>query len=372
MNKKKKLFSGPNLPSYKLTQVDNITVINGVTYNSIVQMDATHFAVASGGGGSGWIKVFEIDGSYNITEIKELEHYTARNAEYNAIVKLDATHIAVAFAGFNSDGYIKVFSFDGSWNITEESSLEHDTSQGVFNSMFAIDSTHVFLNFSGYTSDGICRIFSFAPTTWAITQESTLTYNNGTPDHQAVSQIDATRAVILFRNDSPDSIVRVISWNPTTYALTNEPNSLNLGAVNISITYMHGLLSLSTTEFFAVATNDNGMEAFTFTIDGSNVITQKSNLLHTTDQDHNCKVAFLDETDKHWHVALIYSDNPADDGRIKIFRIRKSNYAITEIFYIQYENDNGNSPDIEMITDANNNHVFVIDQGNARTFIIDK
>ena len=42
----------------------------------------------------------------------------------------------------DSDGFIKTFSIDGSHNVTQIDSLEHDVNQGRFNSMIMIDSIH--------------------------------------------------------------------------------------------------------------------------------------------------------------------------------------------------------------------------------------
>ena len=45
----------------------------------------------------------------------------------NSLVKIDDTHFILAYTGTDNDGFIKTFSIDGSYNITQISSLEHDT-----------------------------------------------------------------------------------------------------------------------------------------------------------------------------------------------------------------------------------------------------
>ena len=46
---------------------------------------------------------------------------------YNSLVKIDDTHFILAYTGTGNDGFIKTFSIDGSYNITQIKILEHDT-----------------------------------------------------------------------------------------------------------------------------------------------------------------------------------------------------------------------------------------------------
>ncbi len=67
----------------------------------------------------------------------------------------------MAYAGSGSDGYIDIFSFDGSYdNIALASSSEHDIVQGTHNSLVLIDSTHLALAYAGSGSDGYIKTFS--------------------------------------------------------------------------------------------------------------------------------------------------------------------------------------------------------------------
>ncbi|HDZ37143.1 MAG TPA: hypothetical protein ENH62_02465 [Marinobacter sp.] len=150
--------------SYVLTEIDNFEFdISDSTFNSLVKIDATHFALAyQGPTGDGFIKTFSIDGSYsNIAEIAVLEHDTA-DGGHNSLVLIDSTHLALAYAGVGGNGFIKTFSFDGSYeNITEIAVLEHDTVKGFYNGLVLIDSTHLLL---GYQGDGTLSEVAFAKT----------------------------------------------------------------------------------------------------------------------------------------------------------------------------------------------------------------
>jgi len=136
--------------------------------NSLVKIDATHFILAYRGsnGLDGFIKTFSIDGAYNITEIDTLLHDTFNN-DYNSLVQIDPTHFMLAYAGDGGDeGLIRTFEVDGSYNVTETASIEHDTSTGIYNSLVKIDSTHFMLAYTGVDDDGFVKTFEFINSTF--------------------------------------------------------------------------------------------------------------------------------------------------------------------------------------------------------------
>jgi len=149
--------------SYNITQTYSLTHdATRAQYSSLVQLDATHYMLAYGENDTydGWVKTFSIDGSYNIAEIDSLEHETAGAEGFgvNSLVKIDATHSMLAYAGSNEDGYLKIFTLDGSYDITETSSLEHDTTTVNYNSLVKIDATHFILAYMGADNDGFIKM----------------------------------------------------------------------------------------------------------------------------------------------------------------------------------------------------------------------
>ena len=136
-------LSGGYVETYSIDgSYDNITLIDSLkhdttygTWNSLSLIDSTHLALAYKGketGGYGYIKTFSFDGSYDtITQTDVLEHdtdvseYDTTNCRYNSLVTIDATHLILAYRSSDLDGWIKTFSLDGSYDITQESTLEH-------------------------------------------------------------------------------------------------------------------------------------------------------------------------------------------------------------------------------------------------------
>jgi hypothetical protein len=75
---------------------------------------------------------------------------------------IDSTHFILAYRGSaGHDGFIKTFSIDGSYDITQIDSLEHDTVDGFANSLVVIDATHCILAYTGSAGyDGFIKTFS--------------------------------------------------------------------------------------------------------------------------------------------------------------------------------------------------------------------
>ena len=148
--------------SYVITQTSSLEhdIVNGRD-NSLVMIDSTHFILAyKGADNDGFIKTFSIDGSYAITQESSLEHDIVGGYGNNSLVKIDSTHFMLARTEADDDGFIKVFSINGSYEITQESSLEHDTVNGESNSLVKIDSTHFILAYQGSGDDGFIKTFS--------------------------------------------------------------------------------------------------------------------------------------------------------------------------------------------------------------------
>jgi len=213
--------------SYNITEIDSLEhdTLNG-TYNSLIQIDSTHFMLAYAGSGvDGFIKTFSIDGSYNITQIDSLEHDTV-NGDYNSLVKIDDTHFMLAYDGTATDGgQVKTFSIDGSYNITQIDSLEHDAITGFDNSLVKIDDTHFMLAYAGSGNDGFIKTFSIDGS-YNITQIDSLEHDTVNGNYNSLVKIDDTHFILAYSGDSSDGFIKTFSIEPppptvTTNAVTS-------------------------------------------------------------------------------------------------------------------------------------------------------
>lgn len=266
-----------------ITEVDNLEhdSVNG-TYNSIVQIDATHYIVAyKGSGTTGQIVTFSIDADGgNITEIDQLQH-EGTFCEWNSLIKIDATHFALAYEGASSRGRIKTFSIDGSYGtITELDSLQHDATQTEYNSLILIDSTHFALAYAfGGTTSGKIKTFSIDGS-HVITEMNSLTHNSGRSQWNSLVLIDSTHFILAYAGIDVDGFIK------------------------------------------------------TFSIDGSFVITEIDELEHDTSEGSRNSLVLIDST----HFILAYRGTVDSDGVITTFSIDGS-HIITKIDSIVFESN---------------------------------
>jgi len=148
--------------------IDNISTIDGLEFDtnsatstSLAVIDSTHFAIAYQGiSTDGYIKTFSVDsGGDNITEIDELEHDITSGAE-NSLTKVDATHLTLAYYGSSSwNGRLKVFTLDGSYNLAQSTDFVFEDSTITSTTFIQIDATHYFLAYKGPDNDGFAKAF---------------------------------------------------------------------------------------------------------------------------------------------------------------------------------------------------------------------
>ena len=198
--------------SHNITQIDSLehdTTLGG--NNSLVMIDSTHFILAyKGADNDGFIKTFSIDGSHNITQIDSLEHDTTLGGN-NSLVMIDSTHFILAYKGADNDGFIKTFSIDGSYAITQESSLEHDIVGGYGNnSLVKIDSTHFMLARTEADDDGFIKVFSINGS-YEITQESSLEHDTVNGESNSLVKIDSTHFILAYQGSGDDGFIKTFS-----------------------------------------------------------------------------------------------------------------------------------------------------------------
>lgn len=220
------------MAAYDITQIDNLTVDAGGSNNefSVIKLDDTHFAVVYGGSGAdGYIKTYSVDSNYdNITELDSLEHDTSQGERVSAVL-LDSTHFVIAYTGVGTDGFIKTFSFNGSYEVTQIDSLEHDTGDSYGSSLMKIDDTHVAL---AYRSGSVNRVKTFTiDGSYNISQTDNYTDSTGaSTGRQGIIQVDATRFLVACANTSDGTgRVKLFTLNGS-YVLTKTTDlSYNFG-----------------------------------------------------------------------------------------------------------------------------------------------
>lgn len=300
--------------SFEITEIDDLEhdTTQGI-WNSLIMIDSTHFMLAyKGTSNYPYIKTFSIDGSYdNITELDSLSHYPTSYNGYHSIIMLDSTHFVCAWQGNGADGYVKAFTIDGSYNISNLSgNIEHDTSFAYHNSLVKIDSTHFMLAYGYY---GEVKTFSISGAT--ITQIDALEHDTDARQNSLI-MIDSTHFMLAYGDVVSDGHIKTFSIDGS-YEIT-EIDDLEHDTDCV----WNSLTMIDSTHFMlAYGGADDDGYIKTFTIDGSFNITDDGNALeHDTVQGFYNSLIKIDAT----HFMLAYAGD-GDDGYIKTILLSEGN-----------------------------------------------
>ncbi len=315
--------------SYNVTEIDQIehdTVLG--QFPSLVMIDATKFVLAySGNGSDGFIKTFSIDGSYdNITLIDSLEHEVTLG-QHQSLVMIDSTHFMLAYSGSGSDGYLSTFSVDSNAdNITIIDTIEHDTTLGQYNSLKMISPTRFVLAYSGSGSDGFIKTFSIDGSYDNITLIDSLEHDTTIGLWNSTVLIDSTHLLLAYSGPDTgastlyDGFLKTFSFDGNADNITlidSLEHDTTLGLYNSikQIDSNNFLLAYSSTDTGGAALYDGFIK--TFSIDGSyDTITEIDSVEHDTTQGMWNDLISISET----HYILAYSGNGAD-GYLTTFNV---------------------------------------------------
>jgi len=293
--------------SYNVTEIDSFEYdISAGERPNLIQLDSTHFVAAHQitpqiGTDDGYVTTFAVDGIYNINKNDTLEHAPNGGGASNALVKIDDTHFMLAYSGGGNDGFIKTFSVDVSYNITQIDSLEHDTSFGFFHSLAQIDSTHYMLAYQGGAgSTGIVKTFSIDES-YIITQVDVLVHDTLTNSglNNSLVKIDDTHFMLAYETRNNRNVVTTFSIDGS-YNIT-EIDSLEHDDVLANVS--NSLVQMSSTNYMLAYTGpDTDGFIRTFSIDGSYNITQRATTEFDTTQASFNSLVQIDSS----HYILAY------------------------------------------------------------------
>ncbi|PCJ10957.1 MAG: hypothetical protein COA98_08450, partial [Candidatus Neomarinimicrobiota bacterium] len=196
----------------EVASLEHDTIKN--TWNSIVQVDADTYALASNNSGGGTITTFTIsaDGT-SITEVASLVHDNTA-VEHNSLCQVDSDTYVLAYTqGVDGDGFIKTFtiSSDGA-TITEVDELEHDTNKGTSNSIVQVDSDTYALAYSGNGAyDGYIKTFTIQSDGTSITEVASLYHDTWTASSNSIVQVDSDTYAIAFGGTDSDGYIKTFT-----------------------------------------------------------------------------------------------------------------------------------------------------------------
>ena len=196
---------------------------NGQT-PALSQIDSTHYLCAySGPGDDGWAVVLTVNtGTWDITSETPFEFETD-NATIPALAKIDDSHYLCVYADKFSDGQAVVLTVDTStWDITKETPLEYDTDNADTPALAKIDDSHYLCVYVDKFSDGQAVVLTVDTDTWDITKETPLEYDVTNGETPALLQIDSTHYLCAYDGPDSDGWAVVLTVNTGNWSISKE------------------------------------------------------------------------------------------------------------------------------------------------------
>lgn len=121
----------------------------------------------------------------------------------STVIELDSTHFIVASNGELLDGYINIVELDRStWTFTGVSELEYDTSQGKIPSIYKMSDTKILCVYGGVSDDGFAVIITIDPSDWSMTAGSAIEFDLVDYDFSSIEMIDPTHMLVTWAGNS--------------------------------------------------------------------------------------------------------------------------------------------------------------------------
>lgn len=175
-----------------------------VEYNDVIQVDSTHYLnVFADSSDDGRAVILTVDtDAWTITAGTELEFDTI-NGQYNSIEQIDSTHYLVTYRGNGLDGYAIVLTVDTSaWTITAGTKHEFDTADVTYNSLVQIDSSHYLNVYTDSADDGNAVVISVeVPASGSCTPPASGDWEINSADNCVISDDTINIDDITFIND---------------------------------------------------------------------------------------------------------------------------------------------------------------------------
>jgi hypothetical protein len=199
---------------------DNITVLDTETSvaigtgnpSRIVGLSATKFIVASINSGSDIELVsLTIDGSYNITLVDNLQVAITGTGAQVSLLALDETHFAIAYTIGTDDYTVSIYSVDSSNdNITLVDTFTDASDRCGYSSMQKTDDRAFILARQDVGSLGVANIFTYDDSYNLTEQEDGVFEPSVMSGYSSVKLIDESHAVIAFEGASGDGFVCIV------------------------------------------------------------------------------------------------------------------------------------------------------------------
>jgi hypothetical protein len=265
--------------SYNISQASTTTVYSAYgSWCGVCLIDSTHLGVCHRTNAGGLlVATYAIDGSYNTSLISSLT-IAGASPSYTTIQLLDSTHFVVTYSNTNYE-YIRTISFNGSYeSITAVDYYSFNCYGCTFVSMCVIDTTHIAVGFKDAFDVAYLETYTINGS-YAISLTNSAQLNSGSKaTYINIALYDSTHIITAFNNQSSHGIVKMFSFNGSYVLSAGSSADFITGGASYN-----SLVVLDATNFMNAYT-DVSSDGFVtaFSIDGSYIITQGESLEYET------------------------------------------------------------------------------------------
>ena len=194
------------------------------------------------------------------------------SSNYSDVVKIDDTHFALVYGGGASYyAYLKIFSIDGAYAITEESSTLLEEAMPYDINIFEISAGRFIVAYEA--SNGTKVKIIDIDGSYAVTITDTLILSNvaTNTEHISLSKIDDTHFLIVFRLNEMGKVYSI--------GIDESDNLevVDMFTITKSATRSTAIANLGDGHFFVAAQDSDGskMYGIVIDVDDSYIITSK-------------------------------------------------------------------------------------------------
>lgn len=152
-----------------------------------------------------------------------------------AVQALDSTNFIAAWCGASGDGFVRLYTIDGSGNITpRDPAVEFDTTDGDNMTMTLMNSnSHVLCCYTGPSGDGFAVIFQCNTAGGFISALTPFEFDTGDFQGGDVVKLSSTKALVVYQGVGSELSARVLDINTSTWDVSGAGSIALLGITNV-------------------------------------------------------------------------------------------------------------------------------------------
>jgi len=173
---------------------------------ALVKIDDSHYLCAyTGPGWDGWSAILAVNtGTWTVTKLTPFE-FDTWFGESPALAKIDDTHYLCAYTDFGWDGRAEVWSVNtGTWTVSKDTSFEFETWNATSPALAKISSSDYLCAYTGPHSDGWATILTVHTGSWAISEEASLEFDSSRAEQPALAKCDNSHYLCAYSGDYSD------------------------------------------------------------------------------------------------------------------------------------------------------------------------